>query len=168
MVELSNERIGQILNEETPKNEELTTILRAVYNRYMCLYEKYFADIDALNDDVIAELRTDHEETRSLMKHYYMDVPLDVTMELLSFDEDHTDKLLGTDWQEHLLGRYEEFRSKSSNEGKSEDRLKTEFREENLDLFYSSMDSAFRDDFGTGSRTAEEVVGGLKGLLFGK
>ena len=57
MVELSKERIDQILHEETTKKEELDTILRSIYTRYMHLFEKYFADIDALNDDRIAELR---------------------------------------------------------------------------------------------------------------
>ena len=54
MIELSIERVDQILHQETPKKEELATILRGIYTRYMCLYEKYFADIDALNDDTIA------------------------------------------------------------------------------------------------------------------
>ena len=48
MVELSKERIAQILHEETVKKEDSDTILRSVYTRYMCLYEKYFADIDGL------------------------------------------------------------------------------------------------------------------------
>ena len=51
MVELSNERVDQILHEESQKTEELKTILRGVYIRYMRLYERYFDDIDALNDD---------------------------------------------------------------------------------------------------------------------
>ena len=51
MIELSNERVTQILHEETLKTEELTTILRAVYRRYMYLYDTCFKDIDALNDD---------------------------------------------------------------------------------------------------------------------
>ena len=37
MVELSKKRIEEILNEETAKTEELPTILRGVYTRYMCL-----------------------------------------------------------------------------------------------------------------------------------
>ena len=56
MVELSNRRIEQILHEETAKKEELATILRGIYTRYMHLYESYFADIDALSDDKVAEL----------------------------------------------------------------------------------------------------------------
>lgn len=54
MIKLSNERIEQILHEETVKKEKSATILRGIYNRYMRLYEDYFADIDALNDDKIA------------------------------------------------------------------------------------------------------------------
>ena len=61
MVELSNERIEQILHQETAKKEELATILRGIYTRYMRLYEKLFADIDALNDEKITELRKYHE-----------------------------------------------------------------------------------------------------------
>ena len=168
MGELSNERIEQILHEETPQKEEPETIMRAIYNRYMRLYEKYFSDLDALNDEEIGALKKDHEETRSLMKHYYLDIPQDVTAELLSFDEDYTDELLGPKWHDFIFGRYEKFRDKSSSEGKSEECLKAEFCQESLDVFYTSMDSAFRDEFGTGSKTAEEVVGGLRGLFFGK
>ena len=43
MVELSNERISKILHEETAKKEELSTILRGIYTRYMHLFEKYFS-----------------------------------------------------------------------------------------------------------------------------
>ena len=65
MIELSNERIEEILHKETGKTEELTTILRGIYIRYMRLYERYYADIDALNDDVIAELKNYLEETKA-------------------------------------------------------------------------------------------------------
>ena len=63
MVEFSKERIGQILHEETMKKEETETILRGIYTRYMLLYERYFADIDTLDDDKIAELKKYHEDT---------------------------------------------------------------------------------------------------------
>lgn len=72
MVELSRERIEQMLQEETAKKEELANILRGIYTRYMRLYEKYLADIDALNDDEIGKLRAFHEETRSLFRYYYI------------------------------------------------------------------------------------------------
>ena len=51
MVELSNERVDLILHEETFKTEELITILRGIYIRYMRLFERYFDDIDTLNDE---------------------------------------------------------------------------------------------------------------------
>ena len=72
MVEFNNERIEEILHKETPKTEELPTILRGIYVRYMRLFERYFADIDALDDDKVAELRKYHEETKGLIRHYYM------------------------------------------------------------------------------------------------
>ena len=77
MIEMSQERIKQILEEETVKTEELATILRSVYTRYMHLYEKYFADTDALDDAAIAGLKDYHEETKSLVKYYYMDITWD-------------------------------------------------------------------------------------------
>lgn len=55
MLELSNERIEQILHEETTKTVELATLLHSIYIRYMRLFEGYFSDIDALNDAKIAE-----------------------------------------------------------------------------------------------------------------
>lgn len=97
MVELSKERIEQILHEETMKKEELETILRGIYTRYMRLFEKYFADIDALNDDEIAELRKYHEETGSLVKYYYMDIPLDICIGLKEFENKYSVKLLGSE-----------------------------------------------------------------------
>ena len=69
MLELSNERIEQILNEETMKTVELATLLRSIYLRYMRLFEGYFADIDALNDTKIAQFRKYHEETCSLVRY---------------------------------------------------------------------------------------------------
>ena len=87
MVKLSNERIEQILHEETKKTEDLTTILRGIYSGYMNLYEQYFADIEALNDDQIAELKKQHEETKSLIKYYYMDIPQDICVGIREFEE---------------------------------------------------------------------------------
>ena len=112
MVELSKERIEQILHEETMKKEELETILRSIYTRYMRLYEKYFADIDALNDDEVAELRKYHEETRSLVRYYYMDIPLDICMGLKEFENKYSANLLGPEWHEYLFDSYEEFKEK--------------------------------------------------------
>ena len=127
MIELSNERIAQILHEETPKTEELKTILRSVYTRYMRLYEKYFADIDALNDDVIAELKKYNEETKSLIKYYYMDIPLDICMGLLEFENEYGYKLLGPDWKNYLFEHYKKFKDNSWSGNESEESLKAQF-----------------------------------------
>lgn len=168
MVELNNERIEKILHEETPKKEELDTILRCIYTRYMRLYERYFADIDALNDDKIAELRKYHEETQSLVRQYYMDIPQDICMELKEFENKYSDNLLGPEWHEYLFGSYGDFRETSGSGNKSEKCLKADFSKQALNAFYDAMDGIFRDGFGTGSQTARKVVDGLAGLLFGK
>ena len=168
MIELSNERVEQILHKETQKTEELPTILRGVYTRYMRLYEKYFADIDALNDDEIAEQKKYHEETKSLMKYYYMDIPQDVSAALSLFDNEYTSKLLGSGWHEFLYDSYKEFKAEIKNSNKSEERLKAEFAEQKLTAFYEAMDSVFRDAFGTGSKTVEKAVSGIASLLFGE
>ena len=162
MVELSNERIQQILHEETTKKEDLDTILRSIYTRYMCLYEKYFADLDALNDDRITELRKYHEETKSLVRYYYMDIPMDICTELKEFENKYSDKLLGPEWHEYILSSYEDFRENS------EKHLQSDFAKEALNAFYDAMDDIFREGFGTGSQTARKVVSGITGLLFGK
>ena len=168
MIELSNERIDEILHKETLKTEESATILRAVYTRYMRLYERYFVDIDSLNDSEIAEMRKYHEETKSLVKYYYMDIPLDVCAGLYKFDNTYSTKLLGPDWHKHLFDYYNEFKAGSKNRDKSEECIKADFAEQNLTAFYGLMDYVFREGFGTGSSTVEKVVGGIKGILFGK
>ena len=168
MIELSKERIEQILHEETIKKEELETILRSIYTRYMRLYEKYFADIDALNDDEIAELRKYHEETMSLVKYYYMDIPLDICAGIKEFENTYSVNLLGPEWHEYLFDSYEGFREKSKSKNKSEEYLKAEFAKQALAAFYEAMDYVFREGFGTGSQTAKSVVSGITGLLFGK
>ena len=163
MVELSNERIEQILHGETAKKEELATILRGIYTRYMRLYEKYFADIDALNNDKIAELRKYHEETVSLVRYYYMDIPQDTCEKINEFEEKYSSCLLGPDWHEYLFRSYQEFRQKSDAKDK-----KAEFSKKTLSAFYDTMDYVFREGFGTGSQTIKDVVSGITGLLFGK
>ena len=168
MVELSNERIQKILHEETVKKEALDTILRSIYTRYMRLYEKYFADIDALNDDKITELRKYHEETKSLVRYYFMDIPVDICTELKDFENQYSDNLLGPEWHEHLFTAYEEFRENGGNRNKSEKSLKADFSKQALNAFYDAMNYVFREGFGTGSQTAKEVVSGITGLLFGK
>ena len=163
MVELSNERIDQILHEETAKTEELTTILRSIYTRYMRLYEKYFADIDALNNDKIAELRKYHEETKSLVRYYYMDIPQDICEGIKEFENKYSANLLGSEWHDHLFRSYQDFRKKSEVRDK-----KAEFTKQTLAAFYDAMDYLFREGFGTGSQTVNDVVSGITGLLFGK
>jgi hypothetical protein len=168
MVELSTERVDEILHKETQRTDELATILRSIYTRYMRLYETYFADIDALNDEKIAELKTYHEETESLVKYYYMDIPLDICMKLKVFDDEHITEQLGSDWHEHLLNSYKEFKAEYEGEDKSEECLKAKFAEEELTDFYEAMDEVFREGFGTGSRAPEGFFTRLRHLIFGE
>ena len=168
MVELSNERIEQILHEETKKTEDLTTILRGIYSGYMNLYEQYFADIEALNDDQIAELKKQHEETKSLIKYYYMDIPQDICVGIREFEEKVSDKLLGRDWKMHLYDIYDEYKAKNKARNKSEDYYKAEFSKAAMDSFYEMMETIFRKGFGTGSETPTGFLEGISGLLFGK
>ena len=168
MIELSRQRIEQILHEETAKREDLDMILRGIYTRYMRLYEKYFSDIDALNDDVIAGLRNYHEETSSLMRHYYMDIPLDICMGLEEFDDRYGANLLGSNWHAYLFDCYEKFKETNRSSDKSEELLKAEFAKQNLTAFYYAMDCIFRDGFGTGSNSVSKVLSGITGLLFGE
>lgn len=168
MVELSKERIGQILHEETAQTEPLETILRSIFTRYMRLYERYFADIDALNDDMIAELRSYHEETGSLVQYYYMDIPQDVCMGLREFEDKYSANLLGPDWHKHLFASFAAFREKNKSRNKSRGALKAEFAKQTLTSFYEAMDYIFREDFGTASHTVKTVISGIEGLLFGK
>ena len=166
MIELDNKRIKPILHEETAEKEEVTTILRAVYARYMHLYEKYFADIDKLNDKEIKKMREYHEETKSLVKYYYMDIPEDVCMGINKFEDYYSSKLLGDNWHEFLFDYYEKF--KRENKGKSEEALKSEFKEKILTAFYETMEYVFRPDFDTESSTGKKIVKGISGLLFGE
>ena len=168
MVELSNERVEQILTDETKKTEELPTILRGIYTRYMNLYERYFADLDALNEDKIAEFRHYHEETKSLIKYYYMDIPQDVCAGIREFEEKVSDKLLGREWKKNLYDAFDEFREKSKVRDRSEDYYKAEFSKQALRAFYEAMENIFRDGFGTASQTVKEALSGISGLLFGK
>ena len=134
----------------------------------MRLYERYYADIDAPNDDVIAELKYYHEETQSLCKYYYMDILLDICTGLIEFDNEYSDNLLGPEWHKYLFDRFESFRENSNDKNKDEKSLKSEFSKQVLKWFYVGMDSVFREGFGTGSKTAENIISGIAGLLFGK
>ena len=128
MLELSKERIGKILHEETVQEEKLTTILRAVYTRYMRLYENYYEDIDALNKTKIAELKKYHEETVSLIKYYYLDIPQDICRQLETFDNEYNAKLLGSDWHRTICDSYADFRAKNEVEKKAQNVLKRSFQ----------------------------------------
>ena len=158
------------LMEEVPESPLPTFTVkgRSIYIRYLRLYERYFADIDALDDDEIEELKKYHEETKSVVKYYYLDIPLDICMGLHDFDSKYNDKLLGSDWRTYLFDIYADFKSENRSNDQSEASSKAAFAEQTLTAFYSAMDSIFRDGFGTGSKTAEKVVSGIAGLLFGK
>ena len=113
MVELSNERIEQMLHEEIENDVDRDEVLRSIYSRYIQLYERYFADVDALDDDAVAALREYHEETRSLIKLYYMDIPQDTCTQLKEFDEQYIEKLLGPGWHEYLFGGKRDIKKKA-------------------------------------------------------
>jgi hypothetical protein len=168
MVELSNERIEQMLKDETKKTENLLTILRGIYTRYMNLYERYFADLGELNDDRIAEFGKYHEETQSLIRYYYMDIPQDVCTGIREFEEKVSDRLLGREWKKNLYDTFDEFREKSKVRDRCEDYYKEEFSKQALKAFYEAMENIFRDGFGTASQTVKEALSGISGLLFGK
>jgi len=164
MVELTTGRINQILHEETAGKEDLPTILRSIYTRYMHLYEEYFSNIDALNDDKIAELKKYNEETISLTKHYYLDIPQDVCEDLLDFEKEYGVNLLGPNWHEYVFDAYKEFEENHEDNNKGE--IMKMFREHALEYFYESMDSIFRESFGTESKNTENAISVIKGLLF--
>ena len=168
MIELSNERIGQMLHEESVKKEDTDVILRGIYIRYMRLYEKYFADIDALNDQEIASLRKYHQETRSLIRYYYLDIPQDVCAGLKEFEKRYSDPLLGPDWRRFLMDRYREFRKGQPGTEENSKALRAAFAAEALEGFYEAMEYIFRDGFGTGSQMARDMASGITNLLFGK
>ena len=168
MIELNNERIEQILHDETTKKEELTTILRGIYTRYMNLYERYFSDPASLNDDKIAEFKKYHEETKSLIKYYYLDIPQDICLGIREFEENISDKLLGRDWKKNLYDVYDEFKAKNKAWNKSEEYYQAEFSKMAMKEFYEAMETIFRSGFGTDSQTSKDIFNGITGLLFGK
>ena len=168
MLELSNERIEQILHDETTKTESVPTILRAIYLRYVNLFENYIANFDSLNDDKIAAFKKQHEETRSLIKYYYMDIPQDVCYELIEFEEKYMDELLGRDWKRVVYDAYDEFKDSCSEWDMSEDYYKKKFKKAALKEFYKAMEEIFRDGFKTNSETHQNIFEGITGLLFGK
>lgn len=167
MIELSKERIEKILNEETAKTVELKTILRSIYIRYMRMYEKYFSDIDALNNDTISELRKYNEETKSLVRYYYLDIPQDISEGIKELENKSVAKLLGPKWRKYLSDSYEAFKEDYDDEYKNEKALKEAFTKQAMEEFYDTMDDVFREGFGTVSQNAKDFSNGLTGLLFG-
>lgn len=167
MIELSKEKIEKILYEETAKTEQLTTILRSIYTRYLRMYEKYFSDIDALNDNTISELRNYNEETKSLIRYYYLDIPQDIIEGIKEIENSSVAKLLGPKWRIYLSDSYAAFKEECDNEYRSEEALKAAFTAQAMTDFYGTMDYVFREGFGTGSQTTKDTVSGLAGLLFG-
>ena len=168
MIELSNERIKEILNDETPRKEETDTILRAIYTRYMRLCEEYFTDIDALNNDKIAEWRKYDEETKSLIRYYHMDIPKDVCDELEKYSTEFSDKLLGPDWHTFVFDSYEAFKEENWDMDKSEEKIKEAFSKQVLKEFYELMDKIFREGFGTESKTDHDTMQTISRFMFGK
>ena len=168
MVKLSNERIEEILHVETKQTEELPVILRSIYARYMNLYEDYFSAPDELNDDKIAAFRKYHEETISLIKYYYMDIPQDICSAIRDFEEKSSDKLLGREWKRVLYDAYEEFKEESDEWDMSEDYYKAAFKKCVLKEFYAAMEKIFRAGFDTESQTVKNVFEGISTLLFGR
>jgi len=166
MVELSNERVEAILKEETSKTTELATILRAIYIRYMRMYERYFDDMESLTEEAVTEMKKYHEETVSLVKYYYMDIPQDVCTELKEFDEKYYDTLFGPEWDRKLREGFRAFRNEHWD--MSEKWVKEQFKKKALDTFYEDMGSVFRPGFKTDSKAAEGVINGISELLFGK
>ena len=164
MVKLNTGRIDQMLHEETGKKEELSTILRSIYTRYMHLYEDYFSDIEALNNEKIAEFRKYNEETQSLIKYYYLDIPLDVCENIVEFEKEYGENLLGPGWHKYVFDAYKEF--SEYHDCKNKDEIMKAFREHAIENFYDSMDSIFRESFGTESKNTESALSLIKGLFF--
>ena len=117
---------------------------------------------------MIAELRSYHEETRSLVKYYYMDIPQDICTKLEEFEDKCTENLLGPSWHQHVADGYLDFCERYENRNKGEKALKAEFKKQALRAFYDAMGYIFRDGFGTDSQTARNVLSGITDLFLGK
>ena len=168
MMKLSMGTIDRMLHKETAKKEDLATILRSIYTRYMRLFEEYLDDLDGLNHEKIAEMRKYHEETQSLIKYYYMDIPQDICTKLEEFEDKCTENLLGPSWHQHVADGYLDFCERYENRNKGEKALKAEFKKQALRAFYDTMGYIFRDGFGTDSQTARNVLSGITDLFLGK
>ena len=168
MIELSKERIEQILHEETPKKEDSSTILRSIYTRYRRLYEQYLEDMDVLSDEKIAAFRKYSEETMALIRVYYMDIPEKTCEAIKAFEDEYSAELLGSGWKRYLLDSYEAFKEECETECHSEEDYRAQFKKQALTAFYKKMDSIFREGFDTEDKTVSNAVGGIAGLLFGR
>lgn len=109
-----------------------------------------------------------HEETKSLLRYYYMDIPQDICTQIEAFEDEYSDKLLGHEWHKYLSDSYESFKENHKDKNKDDKELKSEFSKQALKCFYAEMDSAFREGFGTESQTTKNLLSGIAGLLFGK
>ena len=167
MVELSPERIEEILHKETVKEEDPKTVMRAVYNRYRCVFEQYIDQIFEMNQSKIDEFNKYHQETNSLIKYYFVDIPMDTCAALAKFEHDVMDYMLGPDWQRVILNGFEEFKRKNKNKYRlaNEETWRKKFKEELLSMFYVSMESAFRVSFESGSKAAEGLMDGLSAIF---
>ena len=168
MVELSNKIIDQILRKETPKKEDLATILRAIYTRYMRFYERYFANFDVLNQEEIFAFQKYHEETKSLIKYYYLDIPHDICEGIEEFENKFTANMLGPDWHRFLFRNFEEFKDNCEDRRAGKEALKEAFTKQALQEFYDTMGYVFREGFDTDSKTAKDTISGFAGLFGGK
>lgn len=167
MIQLSNERAEQIIQEETKKTQPLPQLLRAIYTRYMNLYEDYIANMFDLTSEKVAEYKKQNDETICLVRYYFMDIPQDVCEGIFDFEEKVGDKLLGPEWKTNLYDAYEEFKDKSDEWDMTEDYYKGAFKKYALKEFYEVMENIFRDGFSTHSERAKNIFSGIKSLIFG-
>ena len=167
MVKLDNERVEQILEKETLKTIPLPMLLRCIYNRYLDLYEDYIAEADKLTDEKIDAFKRRNEETQSLIKYYYMDIPEDICYDLNKFEEKIADELLGREWKRVFYDAFDEFKENHDDWNKSDDWYMAEFKKATRKELYKTLDDIFRDGFGTNSETGKNIFSGISNLLFG-
>ncbi len=167
MIQISNERAEQIIQEETKKTQPLPQLLRAIYTRYMNLYEDYIANIYDLTSEKIAAYKKQNDETIALVRYYYMDIPQDVCAGILVFEEKVGEKLLGPEWKTNLYDAYDEFKDNCNEWDMTEDYYKGAFKKYALKEFYEVMENIFRDGFGSESESSKNIFSGIKSLIFG-
>ena len=94
----------------------------------------------------------------SLVKYYYMDIPLDICAGIKEFENTYSANLLGPDWHEYLFDSYENFRENSRSKNKGEEYLKAEFSKQALAAFYEAMGSKFGQRFLADEFIEQEVL----------